>query len=85
MSDKLNPSQFKGFLGNRVLDLEATRKVKALTGITKAIPYSDKPVSEEMTKHENEALELANGPKKKKSIISKGMDKLSEALGLETE
>lgn len=82
MSDKLNPSQFKGFLGNRVLDLEATRKVKAKTGQVKAIPLDTTPNSPELEKHIEEAMAVGNPVQKKKSLIQKGMDKLGQSLGL---
>ena len=79
MSDKnLSTSQFSGFLGNRVLDLEATRKVKAKTGQVKAIPMSTTPDSPEMIKHENEAMALANPVPKKKTLL----DKFGEKIGL---
>ena len=79
MSQKnISSSQFKGFLGNRVLDLNATRMVKARTGVTKAIPLASTPDSPEMIKHENEAMALGNPLPKKKSML----EKFGRAIGV---
>ena len=44
MSEKnISKSQFSGFLGNRVLDFNASKMVKARTGVTKSIPFSTTP------------------------------------------
>lgn len=75
----------KALFGNRVLDFEASRKVKAKTGQVKAIPLDTTPESPEMEKHINEAMALANPVKPKKSLLDKGLDKLGKALGFEAE
>ena len=79
MSEKnISKSQFSGFLGNRVLDFNASKMVKARTGVTKSIPFSTTPDSPEMIKHENEAMALANPPKKKTPLI----EKFGRAMGV---
>ena len=77
MSDNLG-RQFSGFLGNRVLDFNASRKVKAKTGQVKAIPLDTTPNSPELERHISEAMALANPVQKKKSML----DKFGEKLGL---
>ena len=79
MSEKnISKSQFSGFLGNRVLDFNASKMVKARTGVTKSIPFSTMPDSPEMIKHENEAMALANPPVQKKSML----EKFGRAIGV---
>ena len=61
-----------------VFDLAASRKVKAKTGVGKAIKLDTTPESPEMEKHINEAMALANPVPKKKTLL----DKFGEKLGL---
>lgn len=63
---------------NNVLDLDASRKVKAATGKAVAIRKAMTPDSPEMTKHEDEAIALTKPPVTKKSR----MDKVWDYLGL---
>ena len=63
---------------NNVLDLGASRKIKAATG--KSVPVrASAPDSPALTKHEDEAMALGNPtPAPKKSMF----DKTMEYLGL---
>ena len=82
MSEKnISTSQFSGFLGNRVLDFNATKMIKARTGVTKAIPADNgEPLSESSEKHIQDMLKL-NAPKKK-SLSDKIYDKVGKFLEL---
>lgn len=62
---------------DRVLDLDAARITKQRFG--KAQRVSHTPDSKELTAHENQAMKIGNP---KQSMVSKGLDKLSKALGL---
>ena len=63
----------------KVYDFQAAKKVKERLGRTAAIPMSKTPDSPEMTKHEDEAMALANPVPKKESLYTKTMS----FLGLE--
>ena len=76
--NNISKKQFSGFLGNRVLDFNATKMVKARTGVTKSIPLSTAPDNPALTKHEDEAMALANPPKKKTSMV----EKFGRAMGV---
>lgn len=75
--NNISKKQFSGFLGNRVLDFNATKKVKARTGVTKSIPLASTPETPEFEKHANEAMALANPPKKKSAL-----ERFGRALGI---
>jgi hypothetical protein len=80
--ENLSKKQFSGFLGNRVLDFNASKMVKARTGVTKAIPVDNGvPLSESSEKHIQDMLKL-NAPKKK-SLAEKYTSKIGKFLGLE--
>ena len=49
--NNISKKQFSGFLGNRVLDFNASKMVKARTGVTKSIPLSTAPDNPALTKH----------------------------------
>ena len=76
--NNISKSQFSGFLGNRVLDFNASKMVKARTGVTKSIPLSTAPDNPALTKHEDEAMALANPPVQKKSML----EKFGRAIGV---
>lgn len=79
--ENLSKKQFSGFLGHRVLDLEATRKVKAMTGQVKPIAAdTGEPLSKSSEKHIQDMLKL-NAPKKK-SLTDKIYDKFGKFLEL---
>ena len=79
--NNISKSQFSGFLGHRVLDLEATRKVKAMTGQVKPIAAdTGEPLSKSSEKHIQDMLKL-NAPKKK-SLSDKIYDKFGKFLDL---
>ena len=75
--NNISKKQFSGFLGNRVLDFNASKAVKAKTGVSKAIPMTT-PETPEFTKHANEAMAMGNPPKQKKSML----EKFGRAIGV---
>ena len=75
--NNISKKQFSGFLGNRVLDFNATKMIKARTGVTKAIPAdTGEPLSESSEKHIQDMLKL-NAPKKKSML-----EKFGRAIGV---
>ena len=75
--NNISKKQFSGFLGNRVLDFNASKAIKAKTGVSKSVPLTT-PESPEFEKHANEAMTMGNPPKKKTSMV----EKFGRAMGV---
>ena len=81
--NNISKKQFSGFLGNRVLDFNASKAIKAKTGVSKSVPADigqGEPLSPKTESHIQDMLKL-NAPKKQ-SLSDKIYSKFGKYLEL---